>query len=82
VTRWNRFLHYLTGGLREYSWGWRISQRGISSEAAVIQLPATRMPMLRQQGGQRTWMTGQFRARRKGEQQGESCSQRQQHHRP
>lgn len=67
MTRWNRCLHCVTGRPRGRYWGWRISKPNISNEAAVIQLPATRRPMLPQQGGRRTWMTGQCRARREGE---------------
>ena len=39
-----------TGRPLGHYWGWRISQPSISSEAAVIQLPATLKAMLRQRG--------------------------------
>ena len=50
VTRWNRYLHCVAGKPLGHYWGWRASQPSISSEEAVIQLPATRRPIARQRG--------------------------------
>ena len=49
-TRLNRDHHCGAGWLRGHYCGWRTSQPSISREAAVIQLPPTRMAMSRQHG--------------------------------
>jgi hypothetical protein len=50
VSRWNRCLHCVTEKRLGHYWGRRTSQPSINREAAVIQLPPTRRPRVRQRG--------------------------------